>query len=138
MTEARIERNEPDPWGAHQFLQQATRFAKDGAQSSNSAEGRQVLLHNAVIAACDAILAVDGFQVVGSDGGHRLRLETVPDLLGQDLEDLFDRLEDVRASRGDASYRAGPVPEVAVEEAVVAVDELLAVAEAHIGPSLPP
>lgn len=81
MTDARVDRVEPDVWAARAFLEQAQRLLQDGAEERISPEGRQILLHGAVVAGCDAILAVNGRQIVGSDGGHRLRLATAQSLL---------------------------------------------------------
>jgi hypothetical protein len=57
---ARIERIEPDPWLAAAFLERARSFAADGFSTSLKGESRQVLLQCAVVAACDAVLAVEG------------------------------------------------------------------------------
>ena len=84
MTDARVERIEPDPLLAADFLDQAKSFAADGAPNTLSAASRQVLLHSSVVAACDALLAINGRKIEGSDGSHRLRLTETQPLLGGD------------------------------------------------------
>lgn len=138
MTDARVDRVEPDVWAARAFLEQAQRLLQDGAEERISPEGRQILLHGAVVAGCDAILAVNGRQIVGSDGGHRLRLATAQSLLPQDLDELFERLDDARMDRNEASYAAALLPTDVVEEALSAVGELVGLANAHVSPKLPP
>jgi hypothetical protein len=133
VTHARIRKIDPDRTLAERFLKQAKGFLSDGASAVVSRESRQVLLHNAAIAACDGVLAAEGFEVEGSEGGHGLRLEKAEKLLGGDLEDLFERLDSVRMTRADASYRAGLVADHDVDEAAVAVAELVRHVEDAIG-----
>src|SRR3954469_6885902 len=107
MSEARLERIVPDPTLSAAFLGRARRFLADGSDKSNARESRQVLLHSATIAATDSILAINGFEVEGSDGGHVLRLEKAEELLDADLADLFEQLDAVRMTRARVSYAAG-------------------------------
>lgn len=138
MTEASIERIEPDPWLARAFLERSRTFLADGSVDTLAAESSQVLLHGAAVAACDAVLAVNGRRVIGADGGHRLRLTTAERFLPDAPADLFVRLDDVRVTRNEASYAAELVPLPAIDEAVAAVAELVALADAHVAPHLPP
>src|SRR5215210_5992132 len=124
MTEASVELIPPDPWLAHSHFHRALEFIGDGEQTSLSAAGRLVLLHDAALSLCDAVLAINGREVRGSDGGHVLRLQQAQKLLGDGLRDLFERLDDGRLARGDASYRAAPIPEAGPEAALQAVVEL--------------
>ena len=137
MTEASLEHIAPDPWLARSYFLRALEFIGDGERSSLSAAGRQVLLHDAALSLCDAVLAINGRGVVGSEGGHVLRLEQTERLLGDGLHDLFERLDDGRLARGSASYRAAPIPESGPEAALEAVIELRELAQAHIEPRLP-
>jgi hypothetical protein len=137
VTEAWVARIGPDPFQARVFYLRAVEFAAGGGHPDLAAAPRQVLLHNAVIAACDAILAVSGRQIEGSDGGHRLRLQETERLLGSGLDDLFERLDDVRATRAEASYRGALVPDAEPAAAEQAVLEFLEHARAHIAPHLP-
>jgi hypothetical protein len=138
MTKAAVERVEPDPWLARAFLDSARSFVDDGSSERNSDASRQLLLHSAAIAACDAVLAVNGRRVTGADGGHKLRLEAAEDLLPDASDGLFVRLDDARMTRNEASYAAGLVPAVSVQEALEAVRELIDLAETHVAPHLPP
>jgi hypothetical protein len=138
MTKAAIERVEPDPWLARAFLDSARSFVEDGACERNSAASRQLLLHSAAIAARDAVLAINGRRVTGSDGGHMLRLEVTEGLLPDAPNDLFLRLDDARMMRNEASYAASVVPAASVDEALKAVRELVDLATAHTVPNLPP
>jgi hypothetical protein len=92
---AQVEQRGDDPWAALEFLGQARRFLRDGQVDDLSDEGRQVLLHNAAVAACDAILAINGLEVTGSEGGHRLRFEEAHKRLGGGHHDLFNLAEDL-------------------------------------------
>jgi hypothetical protein len=51
MTGARVELIEPDPWLAASFLERARQF--EASAVGLPSESRQVLLHSAVVAACD-------------------------------------------------------------------------------------
>lgn len=135
--DAKIERVEADVWAALEFLEQAKRFLRDGETETISDEGRQ-LLHSAAIAGCDAILAIAGWQVSGVEGGHVLRLTETHKSLGGGHDELFDRLDDSRSRRANASYRAGLVSAVEIDPAVAAVRELVKTAEDFIEPRLPP
>lgn len=137
MTRAEIERGGPDPYAANAFLGRAKQFASDGGTTQLSPEGRQLLLHAAVVAACDALLAIEGRSVVGADGGHQLRLDEAQRLLPGGHVNLFDRLEEARGSRNRASYSAAPVPVPDVIEASAMVGELVVIVNAYVGPRLP-
>lgn len=133
MAEARLTRIIPDATLARSFLIRAQEFSADGARDRNSHASRQVLLHNAAIAACDAVLAINGFEVEGSEGGHRLRLEKAEQLLGDDHRSLFEELDDARLARGTVSYAAGFALEADVEVALMAVRALVEHVELYIG-----
>lgn len=137
MSGARIERIVPDHWLAAKFLERARCFASDGFSTSLEAESRQVLLQCAVVAACDAVLAVEGRTVEGSDGGHSLRLTEAHRHLPDDHTELFDLLDDSRVSRNNASYAAGFSAPAEVDETAAAVRELLALVDQHVAPHLP-
>lgn len=126
MAEAKLSRIVPDPTLAGAFLTRAEEFLADGSSANNTDSSRQVLLHNAAIAACDAVLAIKGFEVEGSERSHVLRLDQAQELLGHDLIDLFERLGSVRLTRADVSYAAGFVGGDEVGEAETAVGELVA------------
>ena len=134
--DARLERIEPDAFAAADLLRRARSFAADGARDENAPETRQVVLHSAVIAACDAVLAVDGYAVVGSTGGHRLRIEEAAMRLGLDT-DLAVRIDEVRVSRNSVSYGALRPPADDVDDASATVRELLGAVAAHLEPRLP-
>lgn len=125
MAEAELTRIHPDARLAQSFLSHARGFLRDGENDSLGRSSRQVLLHNAVIAACDATLSIEGFRVVGSEGGHVLRLEKTEELLGDGLEDLFEQLHAVRLARAEVSYAAGFVPPSELDEALLAVERLI-------------
>jgi hypothetical protein len=137
MTTATIESISPDPWLAQGFYQRAHEFLRDGQSTGLSAAGRQVLLHSAALAACDAVLAINGRQVLGSEGGHVLRLTEAERLLGDGLGDLFERLDDARSMRAEASYNATFVPSAEPDAAAQAVLELVEHAREHLEPRMP-
>jgi len=137
VTEARVERTAVDVWGARAFMGRARELLSDGERSENTPASRMILLHSASMAACDAILSVNGRRIVGSDGGHVLRLEQAVALLAGDHRDLFARLEESRASRHGVSYAAGFVPADDVESSCAAVQELVGIAATHVDAQLP-
>jgi hypothetical protein len=135
MTDASIERIAPDPRLATDFLTRARQFAGDAAHRDLAPESRQLLLHQAVVSCCDAVLAIEGRRVVGSDGGHRLRIGEVSKLLPGDHWELFERLDDARMTRNRVSYGA-IVLAPDWDDAAGDVAELLALAEARLEPLL--
>lgn len=137
MPDARVEPVEIDVWGARAFMERARELLADGARSENTPASRMILLHSAAMAACDAILSINGKRIVGSDGSHRLRLEQAETLLRGDNRRLFATLEDSRASRNLASYAAGFVPADDIEASCAAVDELVAIAAVHVDAQSP-
>src|SRR4051812_47282035 len=70
------------------FLAQARRFVADATADGVSGAGRQLLLYQACVAACDAGLRAAGYTVEGSEGGHALRFDATAEHLGLD-EDLL-------------------------------------------------
>ncbi len=137
MTEARLRKVHADRVGAREFLVQARIFMRDARVEKVSNEGRQVLLHQTVICACDAVLLAAGLQVTVGDRAHLLRLEHALEQLPDDAEELLDTLDASRARRVEASYRAGPVPQASVEEAETATADLLERAERFVGRPMP-
>ncbi len=133
MTEARVRRVPADRIGAREFLEQGRIFMSDAGIREISNEGRQLLLHQTAICACDAVLLASGLQVAGGDGAHMMRLEHALAELPEDVDELLDTLDASRARRVEASYRAGPVPEASVEEAAEATLDLLERATRFVG-----
>jgi hypothetical protein len=132
VADARLRKIAPDATLAGAFLDQAKTFLADGAKADNSSSSRQVLLHNAAIAACDAVLAVGGLEVQGSAGGHALRLDEAQRQLGEGLDDLFENLDLMRLTRADVSYRAGFAGPSSVDEALMTVTMLVQHAEEYL------
>jgi hypothetical protein len=100
MTEARLRKVPADRVGAREFLEQGRIFMSDAGIREISNEGRQLLLHQTAICACDAVLLVSGLQVAGGDGAHMMRLEHALAELPDDVDDLLDTLDASRARRG--------------------------------------
>lgn len=132
MTEARVEKVYEDQVTAREFLEQAERFRRDARKDLDEIS-QAVLLHNATICACDAILQAAGLRVTPGDRSHTLRIETALAQVDDDTEDLFDRLEASRARRNEASYRAGFVAQASVSDAHEATSELIGLARAAVG-----
>ncbi len=128
MTEARIERVYVDRVSAGEFLEQAEGFLADADAVGLRPPSRAVLLHNATVCACDAILQAAGLRVTSGDRAHVLRLQTALDQVDADTEDLLESLDATRERRNEASYAAAFVPESSVVEAREAAAELLALA----------
>ena len=132
MTEARVERVHADRVGARTFLSQAEKFQRDADADGLSSESRAVLLHNAVISGCDAVLQASGLRVSSGDGSHVLRLETALEQIGHDTDDLLERLDASRSRRSEASYAAGFVAQASVDEAREATAELIELAREFV------
>lgn len=125
MTDARVEKVYVDRVRAREFLDQADRFLLDADCATLSVESRSVLLHNATVCACDAILQAVGSRVTPGDRSHVLRLETALDQLDGDTEELFESLDASRERRNEASYAAAFVSQASVADAREATAELL-------------
>lgn len=134
MTEARLARCVPDIGEARAFLARSRGFINDAQARDVSDAGRQLLLYQACVAACDAGLQAAGFKVEGSDGGHVLRFEATVEHL--DLpEDLLERLHDAREVRGGSAYQAGVVFDDQVDATAEAAAQLLEAVSAFIDAS---
>lgn len=133
MTEARVEQVHADRIGARVFLAQSEAFFKDAGLSRLGSESRSVLLHNAAVAACDAILQAGGQRVTPGDRSHILRLEVALEHLDGDTEELLERLDASRERRNEASYAAGFVPQASIDDAREAVAELIELAHRFVG-----
>lgn len=125
MTEARVEEVYADQVRAREFLAQADRFFQDADRTELNVESRSVLLHNATICACDAILQSVGLRVTAGDRSHVLRLETAIDRLEGDTEELLESLDASRERRNEASYAAEFVSAASIADAREATAELL-------------
>lgn len=132
MTEARVEKVYADRVRALEFLAQAERFSTDADVAGLSAESRVVLLHNATISACDAILQAVGLRVTWGDGAHVLRIETALAQITGDTEELLESLDASRERRNEASYAALFVAQASASDAREATTELLELASGLI------
>lgn len=132
MSNARVERVDPDRVRAREFFAQATQFAQDAEIVGLRTESRVVLLHNATVAACDAILHYVGLRVTSGDGAHMLRIETALDQLDADTEDLLESLDATRERRNEASYAALFVAAASASDAREATSELIELARAFV------
>lgn len=134
MTDARVEKVHADRVSAREFAVQAAQFLEDAGTENLSAPSRVVLLHNAAISACDAILQAVGLRVTPGDRSHALRLETALRELDADTEELFERLDASRERRNEASYAAGFIAQASVVDAHEATIELVELARVFAGP----
>ena len=133
MTEARVQKVYEDQVSARELIEQAETFMRDARKDGLDETSQAVLLHNAAIRACDAILQAAGLRVTPGDRSHILRIETALDQVDADTEDLLDRLDASRELRNEASYRAGFVARASVSDAREATSELIALARATVG-----
>jgi|SRR5690349_19241175 len=129
MTDARVEEVYADRVQAREFLSQAVRFRADADSKDLSAESQSVLLHNATICACDAILQAVGLRVTPGDRSHVLRLKAALDQLEDDTTELFERLDASRERRNVVSYAASFTPQASLAEAREATSELIDLAD---------
>jgi hypothetical protein len=132
MTNARLEEVYADGVTAREYFDQAEVFLRDADAPELASESRAVLLHNAAICACDAILQARGFRVSAGDGAHALRLESALAQVEEETEELLERLDASRARRNEASYRAGFVAKASVDDAREATAELLELARGFL------
>ena len=131
MTEARLERVYADQVGAREFLDQAELFMRDAEVNALNAISQAVLLHNATVCACDAILQVAGLRVTPGDRSHALRLAAL-EQLEADTDELLERLDASRERRNEASYTAGFVALASLSDAREATGELVELARARV------
>lgn len=134
MTEARVQKVHADRLGARTHLDQAEKFQSD-ADADLSTESRSVLLHNAALSGCNAILQAAGLRVTSGDGSHLLRLETALEQFDNDTEDLLERLDASRSRRNEASYASMLIAQASVDEAREATAELIELARDFVGGS---
>lgn len=132
MTVARLQEIDPDAHGAGMLFAQAELFLGDARKTDITNESRVVLAHNAAIAACDAILAAEGWRVTSGDNAHVLRLQSALTHVDGDTEELFERLDTSRARRNDASYSGFPVGSFSVVDAIEATTELVEMVRARV------
>jgi hypothetical protein len=132
LTDARVEKVYEDRVAAGEFFAQAEMFLADADTTSLRAPSRVVLLHNATVCACDAILQAVGLRVTPGDRSHVLRLEAALDQIKGDTEELLERLDASRARRNEASYAAGFIAQASVGDAREATAELIELARAFV------
>jgi hypothetical protein len=136
MTEASIVSTMPSVEEARVFLDQARRFMADGRVGKVSDTGRQLLLYQACLAACDAALVAAGKKVEGSDGGHVLRLRETARLLHLARE-VVDLLETAREVRAGSAYAAGFVVQDDLADTNEAAELLIAEVDRFISDQVP-
>jgi hypothetical protein len=132
VTDARVEKVYEDRVNAREFLAQADLFLADADTATLSAPSQAILLHNATVCACDAILQAAGLRVTTGDRSHALRLETALDQFDSDIEELLESLDASRERRNEASYAAAFVPEASVADAREATAEIIELARAFV------
>jgi hypothetical protein len=135
VTDARIEQVYADKLTACESLDHAGDFLRDARIDGLGAPSRVVLLHNAAIAACDAILQAVGLRVTSGDRSHILRLERALHELDTDTDELLERLDASRERRNEASYGGSFVAQASVLDAEEATTELLELARLFVGAS---
>jgi hypothetical protein len=133
VTDARVEKVYEDRVGAREFLAQADLLFSDAGKATLSAPSQAILLHNATVCACDAILQAVGLRITPGDNSHALRLEIALDQLESDTEDLLESLDASRERRNEASYAAAFVPEASVAAAREATTEMIESARVFVG-----
>jgi hypothetical protein len=133
VTDARVEKVYEDRVGAREFLVQADLLFADAGKPTLNAPSQAILLHNATVCACDAILQAVGLRVTSGDRSHALRLETALDRLDSDTEELLEGLDASRERRNEASYAAAFVPMASVADAREATAEMIELARAFVG-----
>lgn len=131
MTDARLDPVFEDRVRAREFLAQARQFLID-ADSDISAQSASILLHNAAVAACDAILQAAGLRVTSGNGAHVLRLKAALARLPEHTDELFDALDAARDRRNEASYHAGLVAQASLDDAREATTLVVALAESYL------
>lgn len=137
MSEARIARTVASVEEAKVFLAQARRLAVDGEVDAVSDTGRQFLLYQSCLAACDAALIASGRKVEGSEAGHAIRLKETARLLRLD-EELVELLEIAREVRAGSAYAAGFILRNDLADTHEAAQLLIAEVERFIDDQAPP
>lgn len=123
-----MERVFEDSVTAREFLRHAEGFFADAEATGLNAPSRAVLLHQAAVSACDAILQSAGLRVTSGDGSHVLRIEVALEQIEGNTEELLERLDASRVRRNEASHQPGFAAEASVAEARDATGELMELA----------
>jgi|SRR5665213_892080 len=132
MSDARLEKVYEDKLRAGEFFEQAETFLVDSGLNGLSSASRSVLIHNATTCACDAILQAVGLRVTSGERAHVLRLQAAMERIEEDTDELFERLDDSRHRRNEASYAAAITPKASVADAHEAATELLELARTFV------
>jgi hypothetical protein len=128
---AGVNRVDPDRGRARDFIVAAERFLADAEQTAHQ-ESAVVLCWQACLSSLDAILAVEGLVVGSGEGGHRIRIEVVRDLVGKGYAELFDRLDEWRRERNDVSYAAITPADAAAAAMMGDTRDVVALAAVHV------
>lgn len=80
----------------------------------------------------ESILQASGRRVTPGVGYHRILISEAERLLDADEPELFEQLNDARATRADASYHAGIVADSDVADVRSAAERLVGLASAHL------
>jgi hypothetical protein len=124
VTDARVEKVYADRLRAREHLDQANLLLRDANTNGLSAPAQAILLHNATVCACDAILQATGLRVTPGNRSHMLRIETALEQLEGDTEELLESLDASRERRNEASYAASFVAAASLIDAREATIEL--------------
>lgn len=127
MTLAEVEYVPADPATARVFLDQADAFLQDASSHDLAHASVQILCWQACISAMEAVLLMAGRRVTAGDGAHLLRLREAERQIDSEHSDLFERLNDHRELRHEASYHAGVISEQEAESTRDDAEELIAI-----------
>lgn len=132
MAHAEAEIVEPDIAWAKVHLKRAREFAEDAGHRNLSNATRQVLYYQSCVAVMEGVIQADGRRIKQGTGYHRVLREQAERLLEPMQADLFERLEDARAGRVEASYYAGVASEDDVRVVSEIAEELVELGQAFI------
>lgn len=114
LADGRLKRHRSSPREIRDLLRVADRDLKDAAVTAISLDRRFITAYQAVLQLATIVLAASGFRATGA-GHHWATFKTLPELLGQDLQNLSDYFDQCRTKRNLSDYdRAG---EISREEA---------------------
>jgi hypothetical protein len=133
----RIKRHDPSSAETGDLLALAERQLADASAAGLSADGRFAAAYSAAITLTTVIVRASGYRVAGAAGHHRLTIELLPVLLGEQQRRGAMYLDACRRKRNVAEYERADATTPAEAKALGAAvrelqDEVLAwLAEKH-------
>lgn len=111
LADGRLKPHRPSPKEIRDLLRVADRDLKDAVINAISVDLRFTTAYQAIFQLATIVLAASGFRTTGS-GHHWVTFNVLPELLGQEFQDLVNYFDHCRNKRNLSAYdRAGEISE---------------------------